>query len=353
MRALARRGLYLPVAAALLPVVGLASTSLASGMSEWDRFKLRFLLPEGRIRDTANGDISHSEGQAWGMLLAARHGDRDAFDLIQRWTRRNLAVRSDSLLAWRYRPGFGVEDLNNATDGDLYHAWALLVAYRQWQEPRHLQEAQRVAADILRLTVRQVGGRTVLLPGVIGFESATHVDVNPSYYAFGAIDALQTVLPSPIWGSLARDGLSLLAAGRFGRWALPPDLLRISIESGVLSPLSGRGDRVGYDAVRVPLNLVWGGRITHPVVAAAARFWCHPDHPYLPAWTRFIDGQISPDPAGTGVLAITRLTLMDRSGVDSAAAMPQVDAAQHYYDAVLTLLAREAWADARRPARAA
>lgn len=353
MRALARRGLCLPIAAALLPCVGLGTSSLASDMSEWERFKLRFLLPDGRIRDTANGDISHSEGQAWGMLLAARHDDRAAFDLIQRWTRRNLSVRSDSLLAWRYRPGFGVEDLNNATDGDLYHAWALLTAHRQWQEPGFLHEAQRVAADILRLTVRQIGGRTVLLPGAIGFESATHVDVNPSYYAFGAIDALQTVLPSPIWGSLTRDGLSLLAAGRFGRWALPPDWLRISSGSGALAPIVGRGDRFGYDAIRVPLNLVWGGRITHPIVAAAARFWCHPDHPYLPAWTRFIDGQISPYPAGIGVLAITRLTLMDRSGVAAAAAMPRVDAAQHYYDAVLTLLAREACVDARRPARAA
>ena len=82
--------------------------------------------------DTANGGVSHSEGQGYGMLLAQSYGDRQQFDQLWAWTKRgNLQIRKDRLLAWRWRPsGSGdagaVDDMNNASDGDVLVAWALL-----------------------------------------------------------------------------------------------------------------------------------------------------------------------------------------------------------------------------------
>ncbi|MFT2603348.1 glycosyl hydrolase family 8, partial [Escherichia coli] len=29
----------------------------------WERYKARFMMPDGRIIDTANGNVSHTEGQ--------------------------------------------------------------------------------------------------------------------------------------------------------------------------------------------------------------------------------------------------------------------------------------------------
>ncbi len=34
----------------------------------WERYKARFMMPDGRIIDTANGNVSHTEGQGFAML---------------------------------------------------------------------------------------------------------------------------------------------------------------------------------------------------------------------------------------------------------------------------------------------
>ncbi|MEQ4600202.1 MAG: glycosyl hydrolase family 8, partial [Methylobacteriaceae bacterium] len=87
----------------------------------WRAYRSRFITEQGRIVDTANGLISHSEGQGYGMLLAVAAGDRPTFERIWGWTRANLMVRSDELLAWRWAPDHrpAVSDMNNATDGDI------------------------------------------------------------------------------------------------------------------------------------------------------------------------------------------------------------------------------------------
>lgn len=323
--------------------------------SEWDCFKARFLTAEGRIRDTGNQDISHSEGQAWGLLLAAQAGDETAFTSILRWTHANLGIRPDHLLAWRYRPGArgGVDDLNNATDGDLYHAYALLVAHRRWPDRGHLNMARLISDDIIRLNVRRVGPRLVLLPGAVGFESAGHVEVNPSYYAFKVLDALAEAFPGRCWAELASQGDALLREARFGAFGLPPDWLRISRLDGALTPVAGRGERFGYDAIRVPLNLAWAGRGGHPVIHATARFWSNPAFPHVPAWIRLSTAEISPYAAGAGALAIAWLVLAQRSGWGNVSALPRCTASTSYYDAVLTLLVRQAWSDLARAVPAA
>jgi len=52
----------------------------------WERYKARFMMPDGRIIDTANGNVSHTEGQGFAMLLAVANNDRPAFDKLWQWT---------------------------------------------------------------------------------------------------------------------------------------------------------------------------------------------------------------------------------------------------------------------------
>lgn len=75
--------------------------------SEWVAFRDRFLRPDGRVVDTANGGVSHTEGQGWALLCAERAGDRTSFDLMLDWTNRVLARTGDNLFAWRFRPEGG------------------------------------------------------------------------------------------------------------------------------------------------------------------------------------------------------------------------------------------------------
>ena len=65
----------------------------------WQAYKSAFVSPGGRVVDNANGDISHSEGQGYAMLLAVAADDRSAFDEIWGWTRAQLMLREDGLAA--------------------------------------------------------------------------------------------------------------------------------------------------------------------------------------------------------------------------------------------------------------
>ncbi|RVT95876.1 glycosyl hydrolase family 5 [Rhodovarius crocodyli] len=340
----------LAAGAASLPAAAQARPRPATG---WETFKTRFLTPEGRIIDTANGNVSHSEGQAWGLLLAVRHQDRQAFDQILQWTHRRLGLRGDGLLAWRFRPGPGpgggvVDDLNNATDADLYFAWALTEAQRQWPDGDYITLARRSARAMLGQLTRQVNGRTVMLPGAWGFEQRGNFVLNPSYYVSPAMRVLAEVVPHPAWGALMNDTPRLMGQARFGQWQLPADWVVMDGQSGRVSVEPQRGDRFGYDALRVLLNGVWAGGMDRALSDSAARFWTDRRHPYVPAWTVLSTGSISPYPAGEGVSAISALVMASRAGWGAAGALGNVERARHYYECALLLLARQAWADLER-----
>lgn len=70
----------------------------------WERYKARFMMPDGRIIDTANGNVSHTEGQGFAMLLAVANNDRPAFDKLWQWTDNTLRNKSNGLFYWRYNP---------------------------------------------------------------------------------------------------------------------------------------------------------------------------------------------------------------------------------------------------------
>jgi endoglucanase len=354
---LRRRALLTLAATPALPAVA-APRNTSPGRSlpiepeHWKIFCGRFVLPEGRVVDTANGGISHSEGQGWALLCAEQMDDRETFDRLLAWTRRVLARPTDALFAWRFRPdgprGGVVDDMNNATDGDLMIAWALLRAGRRWDVPAYTTQGTAIARDVLRLLVREVGDETVLLPGAVGFEQREHIVVNPSYYAFPALRALAQAVPDPTWLRLAADGVGLLRRARFGRWGLPADWLALPRLGGRPAPAPGWPARFSYDAVRVPLYLAWAGMGREPAASGAARFWGDPQHQSMPAWTEFASDAVSPYPASTGIRAVAHLTIGRQSESPSQPRWRSPGDAQDYYSAILCLLARLAWRDSAR-----
>ena len=308
---------------------------------EWEAFRDRFMARDGRIVDTGNGGVSHTEGQGWAMLAAVRAGDRASFDRLRGWTMRVLKRPGDELFSWRFRPQAArpVEDPNNATDGDFFIAWALLEAGDRWGRREYTLQGRAIARDILRLLVGQAGPYTVLLPGIQGFRRQDHVVVNPSYYAFPAIRALAAAVPDPAWLSLAADGVALLREGRFGRWGLPPDWLLIRRADGELSLPADWPARFSYDAVRVPLYMAWVGLGNEPGLTAPAEFWADRAHRHLPAWADLTTNGISPYAASVGIAEVARLAAAHRTGGDMGPASRPISAASDYYSGALSLLA--------------
>lgn len=319
----------------------------AAGVADWLDFRRRFIHADGRVLDTGNGGISHSEGQGAALLFAARFDDRAVFERVLAWTRGALRRPSDQLLAWAFRPGapIPVPDMNNASDGDLLVAWALSEAADRWGRPDYRALATDIARDLLRRVVVTQGEASVLLPGVEGFLKSDHLVVNPSYYISPAFRALARLVPSPQWQALEDHGVELADSARFGRWRLPADWVALSRGAVRPSPAPGWPPRFSYDAMRVPLNLAWGGHVQSAALAAAVEFWLDPAHAALPAWADLRSNTVAPYAGDVGQRAVAQLAMAAVSGRGREEAMPKVAEARAYYPAMLTLQARLAWAE--------
>lgn len=308
--------------------------------SEWQAYTRRYMAADGRIIDTANRGISHSEGQGYSMFFAVHFDDRARFDLMWQWTRRNLSRPRDALFAWRYDPNgsVAVTDPNNATDGDIFIAWSLLRAAERWEAPEYRESARRIAADILRCCVTEVGGRTVMLPGAHGFRDGEGVVVNLSYYAFPALRALSRLVPDRRWAAMEEDSLGLMQEGGFGRWRLPPDWLLLPARGGPPTPATRWPPRFSWDAVRVPLNLAWQQYNT-PMQAAARMFWVDPSHRQgPPAWIDLRSGELAPYAGHAGLRAVLGLLRL-RNG-EAMVPLLRVADAPDYFGSALLLQAR-------------
>src|SRR5271156_3833891 len=125
MRRFAVRVAVLVAALVLIPAIVRAQDPALTG--EWLKYRDRFVGDDGRVRDTGNKDISHTEGQGSAMLFAESFDDRAAFDRIWQWTRDKLRQPDSALFSWRWDPSGQnpIADANNATDGDMLIAWAL------------------------------------------------------------------------------------------------------------------------------------------------------------------------------------------------------------------------------------
>ncbi len=303
--------------------------------SAWSRYEAQFVSAGGRVVDNGNGGVSHSEGQGYGMLLALAAGDREGFEKIWQWTRVNLQRRGDHLFIWRRRPGIPLsqEDFNNATDGDLLIAWALLDAAAFWGHDDWRVEALAIASDLKRVSIRRWRGQPVLLPGGQGFEHEDHLVLNLSYWVYPALFSLARWDPDPVWGKLIDSGLALTRRARFGAWKLPPDWL----EAGkTLKPWRARKPRFGYDAVRIPLYLIWGRKDEPALLAPFDDFWNHYGT-FVPPWIDLEADCLGPYQAPAGIRAVRRLTRY-RSGHAGWFSSPRSD--DDYYSATLILLSR-------------
>jgi len=255
------------------PTVSRAQDLAAGGRDFWPAYKALFVDAGGRVIDNANGSISHSEGQGYGMLLAYFAGDEAAFRQIWRFTDRQLFVRPDGLAAWRWDPAATppITDMNNATDGDILIAYALALAGRAWEDPTLTAAATEIAEAIGRETIAANTAYTYLLPGVWGFKASDRADgpvVNISYWIFEAFPVLSRLAPAYPWEAVASSGLALLNASRTGPAELPPEWSSIA---GRPQPASGFDRVFGYNAIRIPLYLMRADLATPGLLAPFLR----------------------------------------------------------------------------------
>lgn len=321
---------------------GLALHGMLPDKAAWRSYKARFITEQGRVVDTANDRISHSEGQGYGMLLAVAADDRAAFERIWAWTRANLLVRDDQLAAWRWEPDRrpAVADMNNATDGDLLIAWALTEAGEVWPEGGYRIAARRISVEIGRklILLGTING-SLLLPGMAGFSADDRPDgpvLNLSYYVFPAFQRLPLVAPEFDWAELARAGLRLIDKARFSTARLPSDW--VTLKDGVPQPAQGFPVEFSYNALRVPLYLAWAGFDQPRHHVDYLNLWRSADRRVV-ALVELTGGTVSTRLSEPGYLALPALSACASSGMPFPRHLMSPRGTENYYPATLHLLA--------------
>lgn len=304
----------------------------------WSTFKNRFMSDDGRISDTANHNVSHTEGQGYGMLLAVANNDRAAFELLWQWTRTHLSNPHNDLFYWRYIPEAEdpIADKNNASDGDVLIAWALQRAAQKWQVDSWQQQSDRIQRAIIKHNVVNYAGYTLMLPGAQGFNKTSYVVLNPSYFLLTAWRAFGERSHLQVWHKLIDDGLTLLGNMQFGKSGLPSDWVALTA-GGALSPAVGWPPRFSYDAIRIPLNIWWYDPDSLRL-EPFQRVWQRYGRLNTPAWFDVQANTSAPYNLDGGLLAVRDLTLSETGYLTDKLA-----ADQNYFSASLQLLTWLAW----------
>lgn len=218
-------------------------------------------VKNGQVVDPENGGVTHTEGLGVTMLFAAHAEDKPTFEAC--WTFAQRLRRDDGLFSWKWLGG-AIADHNNASDGDIYLAWALLVGAQRFRQPGYQAEALRLMTAIKAKLVCPTKHGLVLLPGATGFtRDAQPPIVNLSYWVFPALVAFNQVAPAPEWDGLIRSGLLLAEVAYFGKYQLPVDWMQLT---DPVKPAAGWPPLFGYDAIRIPLYLRWAGYAAHPAL---------------------------------------------------------------------------------------
>ena len=348
--------LSLAAAGAVLPRMAWATAShgLAGAIAAdhplqaaWAAWKSLCLSPEGRVIDGFQNSDSHSEGQGYGLTLAAAFDDLTAFEQIRAWTEANLAIRPDALLAWRWKHDQvpRVPDANNASDGDLFYAWALAAMATRHKRTELAERARAIATDLARLCVAphpDGGGSHLLLSGAQGFAVGAGYVINPSYYFPRALIDLATATGVAVLDKVARDGVALMAS--IAERQMVPDWITVG-PAGWSAPPDGFSANSGYEAMRVPLFAVWSGNAAGSAVrryaAAAAAATAGPGVTTVFDAKSGASLERSPHP---GYGAIKALAACANAG-NVGAAIPDFSADQPYYPATLHLMALVAQAE--------
>lgn len=220
---------------------------------EWEKYKTSHIQFDGRIIDRHDGNITHSEGIGYAMFFAVCMNDLKTYMLLEKWLENNIPKNNAGLYPWKWgNDGFGnwkVLDSNNATDGDLWIAFARLKASQKFnlldQQIKALEDIKAIEKSLLI----QRDGKLFLLPGETGFIHNNTITINPSYYIPFIFNAFFKSGGNQKWQKLIDHGLELLSS-RFSHYQIHPDWIAYDSSAYTLLP---EKPMFSYDALRIPL----------------------------------------------------------------------------------------------------
>ncbi|MCH8466032.1 MAG: glycosyl hydrolase family 5, partial [Roseinatronobacter sp.] len=250
-------------------------------------------------------------------------------------------------LAGRWLPGQANPwpDRNNASAGDLCLAWALVRAAAQFQQHAYLRRATEIAEALAASCIKPMpgaSGKLVFLPAAFGFVHEAHVTLNPSYYMPLAMRELAAATGVTALAACAQHGQEMLDV--IAGTGLVPDWVDVSARG--IAPSATLSANAGYEAIRVPLFLVWSRMGQHMAVRRMAAVYERALQPgeSAPTVIEPISGVVLETSADPGYQALAGVILC--AGQTSLGApIPPFTPNQRYYPATLQLFAMFAATD--------
>ena len=212
-------------------------------------------------------DETRVEAIGFGMLLTAYHGDKDEFDGLQRFYNEKRTLEAANLMAWSVTCD-DINDRNNATDGDIDVAFALIVAYNQWGGD-YLDDALEIIDILSDFFIVNCGDTIIALRPGNGWGGCALTDIQ--YYTPGFFRVFAEVSGDTVWNTLADDAYRIRDASAHPVTGLVPDWQGVNGTPSGSPPQANRNGTYAYDACRVPwrmaLDYLWNGDTT-------AGNWC-------------------------------------------------------------------------------
>jgi endoglucanase len=316
----------------------IAAMREAAARTTGSKFLTEYAESDGRVvRRDEGGDVV-SEGQAYGMLIAAAVGDQTRFRTIWEWTKDHLR-RPDGLLSWRWADD-RVIDSNSAADADLDAARALVLAGSRFNAPELTEDGKRLGAVVLQTESVTIGTHVAPASDVVpvgsGLAGAGQVLVagnwattppslvNAGYFSPRADEQLARVSADRRWLDLSRSQ-RVLSWQLVGTSSLPPDWATVDAAGTAVpvGPPGGGPVQFGLDAARLPVRYAESCDPADRAVAAAMRpILATPgDVPAL----RNLDGSAASD--WQHPVAVVASAATEKAAGDADAAAERLDAA--------------------------
>lgn len=234
-----------------LTTVANASSSVQAAYTSW---KNNFVVSYGaglRVRwpNSPEGDVTVSEGIAYGMLAAVHMGDRATFDGL--WTYAKGNFDSKGLMNWKLNASGAILGAGSASDADGDLAWALIMASNQWSSATYLSDARK---QIEAMRLNSIGTDGTLKPGDNWGGTAL---TNPSYFSPAYFRVFAVVANDPNWsGAILNRNYDILTSVS-GTNGLVPDWTNntAAVNQGFLMGGMFDSSTYGYDATRTPWRI--------------------------------------------------------------------------------------------------
>lgn len=289
--------------------IAIAITLLANMAfaDSWDNFKTSYIQPDGRVVDHQNNHITHTEGIGYAMFFSVCHNDKETFQKLNHWLENNMPKNEQGLYPWKWgeneKKVWTVLDTNNATDGDMWIAYAWLCASKKFKDEKYRNKALELIQSIQVHLIRTVDNHKFLLPGIKGFETNTTITINPSYSIPFIFDAFYIESHNMIWNDLKYDALALLNL-RYSTFRLHSDWIVYDKEIHAFS-LHLLRPYFSYDAIRIPLFWSIWSKLNPGETAVLHYLEGYQnilDLPYFPIFVDLAHNAVSLDHDGSGAM---------------------------------------------------